>query len=151
MAIGAKSSQDFTSSLAEKVQHLGSTNVDGGVHPHFGTRNFTPPPQKGHYMKVVYSLDYPTTEQAPWSQVARNRTNEGGGLLTWVHEAEEIPKIEKITITGTDQLSDSWFKMDTFGGSNSIHFKFVDPSAHDDECGIVANHLTIPSGVVRPN
>jgi hypothetical protein len=32
---------------------LGSTFVDGGVHPRFGTRNFTAPLQNGQYIEVV--------------------------------------------------------------------------------------------------
>ena len=46
--------------LADTVQRLGSrlgsTFVDGGVHPRFGTRNFTLSLQNGHYLEVVCRL-----------------------------------------------------------------------------------------------
>ena len=49
--------------LADTVQRLGarlgSTFVDGGVHPRFGTRNFTMPLQNGQYIEVVCPLDHP--------------------------------------------------------------------------------------------
>jgi hypothetical protein len=53
--------------LADTVQRLGSrlgsTFVDGGVHPRFGTRNFTLPLQNGQYIEVVCPLDHPATIQ----------------------------------------------------------------------------------------
>ena len=49
--------------LADTVQRLGSrlgsTFVDGGVHPRFGTRNFTLPLHNGQYIEVVCPLDHP--------------------------------------------------------------------------------------------
>jgi hypothetical protein len=52
--------------LADTVQRLGSrlgsTFVDGGVHPRFGTRNFTLALQNGHYIEVVCPLDHPATD-----------------------------------------------------------------------------------------
>ena len=56
--------------------------------------------------------------------------------------------IEKITIADSDQLSDSWFKTEILAGLNGTDLEFVDPSANDGEYGIVAVHLTTPSGVV---
>ena len=44
--------------LADTVQRLGSrlgsTFVDGGIHPRFGTRNFTLPLQDGHYLSLIH-------------------------------------------------------------------------------------------------
>ena len=57
--------------------------------------------------------------------------------------------IEKITIADTDHLSDSWFKTEILAGLNGTDLEFIDPSANDGEYGIVAVHLTTPSGVVR--
>lgn len=49
--------------LADTVQRLGSrlgsTFVDGGIHPHFGTRNFTTSIKNGQYIEVVCPLDHP--------------------------------------------------------------------------------------------
>ena len=62
--------------LADTVQRLGarlgSTFVDGGVHPRFGTRNFTMPLQNGQYIEVVCPLDHPATEQATNAAEQRN-------------------------------------------------------------------------------
>jgi SAM-dependent methyltransferase len=45
-------------------------------------------------------------------------------------------------------LSDSWFKTEILGGLNGADVEFVDPSANDGEYGIVAVHLTTPTGSV---
>jgi hypothetical protein len=47
---------------------LDITFVDGGVHPRFGTRNFTLPLQNGQYIDVVCRLDHQATEQTPWDK-----------------------------------------------------------------------------------
>jgi hypothetical protein len=85
--------------LADTVQRLGarlgSTFVDGGVHPRFGTRNFTMPLQNGQYIEVVCPLDHPATEQTPWGKAVSKKAQEGGGWLTWVFATEDIAKIEE--------------------------------------------------------
>jgi hypothetical protein len=148
--------------LTETVQRLGarlgSTFVDGGVHPRFGTRNFTMPLQNGQYIEVVCPLDHPATEQTPWGKAVSKKAQEGGGWLTWVFATEDIskveekfgrPAIEKITIADTDHLADSWFKPEILDGFNSADIEFIDPSTNDGEYGIVGVHLTTPSGVMR--
>ena len=91
-------SQDCPYSLADTVQRLGSrlgsTFVDGGVHPRFGTRNFTLPLQNGQYIEVVCPLDHPATEQTPWGKAVSKKAQEGGGWLTWVFATEDISKVE---------------------------------------------------------
>ena len=118
--------------LADTVQRLGSrlgsTFVDGGVHPRFGTRNFTLPLQNGQYIEVVCPLDHPATEQTPWGKA--------------------VAAIEKITISDSDQLSDSWFKTEILAGLNGTDLEFIDPSTNDGESGIVAVHLMTPTGSV---
>jgi hypothetical protein len=73
--------------LADTVQRLGSrlgsTFVDGGVHPRFGTRNFTMPLQNGQYIEVVCPLDHPATEKTPWGKAVSKKAQTGGGWLTW--------------------------------------------------------------------
>ena len=85
--------------LADTVQRLGarlgSTFVDGGVHPRFGTRNFTMPLQNGQYIEVVCPLDHPATEQTPWGKAVSKKAQEGGGWLTWVFSTEDIAPIEE--------------------------------------------------------
>ncbi len=84
--------------LADNIQRLGSrlgsTFVDGGVHPRFGTRNFTLPLQNGQYIEVVCPLDHPATEKTPWGKAVSKKAQAGGGWLTWVFSTEDISIIE---------------------------------------------------------
>jgi hypothetical protein len=85
--------------LADTVQRLGSrlgsTFVDGGIHPRFGTRNFTTALLDGKYIEVVCPLDHPATEQTPWGRAVSKKAQEGGGWLTWVFSTTDIEPIEK--------------------------------------------------------
>jgi hypothetical protein len=85
--------------LADTVQRLGSrigtTFVDGGIHPRFGTRNFTAPLLDGKYIEVVCPLDHPATEQTPWGKAVAQKAAEGGGWLTWVFSTDDISPIEE--------------------------------------------------------
>lgn len=84
--------------LADTVQRLGSrlgsTFVDGGVHPRFGTRNFTLPLKEGHYLEVVCPLDHPATDASAFGKAVSKRASEGGGWLTWVVSVDDVAKIE---------------------------------------------------------
>ncbi len=84
--------------LADTVQRLGSrlgsTFVDGGIHPRFGTRNFTAALKNGQYIEVVCPLDHPATEQTPWGKAVSQKANEGGGWFTWVFSTKDIAPIE---------------------------------------------------------
>jgi hypothetical protein len=85
--------------LVDVVQRLGSrigsAFTDGGIHPRFGTRNFTLPLTNGHYLEVVCPLDHPAADTSPFGKVVSQRANEGGGWLTWVVSTEDISPIEK--------------------------------------------------------
>lgn len=85
--------------LADTVQRLGSrlgtTFVDGGIHPRFGTRNFTAPLLGDQYLEVVCPLDHPATEQTPWGRAVSRKATEGGGWLTWVFRTHDISVIAK--------------------------------------------------------
>ena len=74
---------------------LGSTFVDGGIHPRFGTRNFTLPLQNNHYLEVVCPLDHPSSDSTPFGKAVSQRATEGGGWLTWVVAVDDVSKIEK--------------------------------------------------------
>jgi hypothetical protein len=50
--------------LADTVQRLGSTFIDGGVRPRFCAHNFTLALQNGHYIEVVCPLDHTTTDSS---------------------------------------------------------------------------------------
>lgn len=85
--------------LADTVQRLGallgSTFVDGGKHPGFGTRNFILPVANGMYVEVVTTLDHPSTEQSVFAQAVKRRYEEGGGWLSWVISVDDISDIER--------------------------------------------------------
>ncbi|CAN1484279.1 Glyoxalase-like domain containing protein [Candidatus Nanopelagicaceae bacterium] len=84
--------------LADTVQRLGSrlttTFVDGGIHPRFGTRNFTAALQDGQYIEVVCPLDHPASENTPWGKAVSKKAHEGGGWFTWVFSTKDIAQIE---------------------------------------------------------
>ena len=63
-------------------------------------------------------------------------------------DGKAVAAIEKITIADSDQLSDSWFKTEILAGLNGTDLEFIDPSSNDGESGIVAVHLTTPTGPV---
>jgi hypothetical protein len=85
--------------LADTVQRLGSrlgsTFVDGGIHPRFGTRNFTCALENSQYIEVVCPLDHPAADQTPWGKAVSRKANEGGGWFTWVFSTGDISPIEK--------------------------------------------------------
>jgi len=84
--------------LADTVQRLGSkigsAFVDGGIHPRFGTRNFTCALKNGQYIEVVCPLDHPATEQTPWGKAVLKKAKEGGGWFTWVFSTDDLSPIE---------------------------------------------------------
>jgi len=85
--------------IADTVQRIGSrigsTFVDGGIHPRFGTRNFTAALQDGRYIEVVCPLDHPATELTPWGKAVSKKVLEGGGWFTWVFNVHDIEPLEK--------------------------------------------------------
>jgi hypothetical protein len=85
--------------LSDTVQRLGSrlsgTFVDGGIHPRFGTRNFTMPLKNGHYLEVVCPLDHPAADSSPFGKAVSKKANEGGGWLTWVFSTADVGPIEE--------------------------------------------------------
>lgn len=85
--------------LVDVVQRLGSrigsAFIDGGIHPRFGTRNFTLPLMNGHYLEVVCPLDHPAADASPFGQVVSQRAKDGGGWLTWVLSTDDISPLEK--------------------------------------------------------
>jgi hypothetical protein len=84
--------------LADTVQRLGSrlgtTFVDGGIHPRFGTRNFTTPLKNSQYIEVVCPLDHPAASQTAWGQAVSKKANEGGGWFTWVFSTSDLTPFE---------------------------------------------------------
>jgi len=85
--------------LVDVVQRLGarigSAFIDGGIHPKFGTRNFTLPLKNGHYLEVVCPLDHPAAEESAFGKAVTTRANEGGGWMSWVVATNDISPVEK--------------------------------------------------------
>jgi hypothetical protein len=199
--------------LADTVQRLGSrlgsTFVDGGVHPRFGTRNFTLPLQNGHYIEVVCPLDHPASDSSPFGKAVSKRAAEGGGWLTWVVSVDDVSKIEsrlgrqavdghrtkpdgsdlrwkqigvlgtledrqlpffiewiedhhpstdgkavakivKVEIAGDEKRITDWLGSDTAKAIGpDVEVIWVSAAENDGDNGIVAVHLSTPSGVVR--
>lgn len=85
--------------LVDVVQRLGSrigsAFIDGGIHPRFGTRNFTLPLMNGHYLEVVCPLDHPAADSSPFGKIVSKRVTEGGGWLSWVISTDDISPFEK--------------------------------------------------------
>jgi hypothetical protein len=88
-------SHDQISDVVNRIgSQIGTAFVDGGIHPKFGTRNFTAPLLNGQYIEVVCPLDHPATETTPFGIAVRKKATEGGGWLTWVMSTEKISEIE---------------------------------------------------------
>jgi len=74
---------------------IGTAFIDGGVHPKFGTRNFTAPLLNGQYIEVVCPLDHPATDSTPFGRAVKKKVSEGGGWLGWVISLTSLETIEK--------------------------------------------------------
>jgi hypothetical protein len=116
--------------LADTVQRLGSrlgsTFVDGGVHPRFGTRNFTLALQNGHYIEVVCPLDHPATN------------------------GKAIAKIVKVEIARDEKRITDWLGNDLATALGSeVEVMWLSSTDTEGESEVVAVRLMTPSGVVR--
>lgn len=74
---------------------LGTSFLDGGVHPRFGTRNMVLPLAEGTYLEVVEVLDHPASGKAPFGQAVRARSELGGGWLGWVVATDDLAAVEQ--------------------------------------------------------
>ena len=99
----------------------------------------------------------PDETDLKWKQIGVNEITDSRELpffiqwLTSGHPSKDgkaVAAIEKITISDTDHLSDSWFKTEIMGGLNGANIEFIDPSTNDGKYRIAAVHLTTPTGAV---
>jgi hypothetical protein len=74
---------------------IGTAFIDGGIHPKFGTRNFTAPLLNGQYIEVVCPLDHPATDATAFGQAVKKKAEAGGGWLTWVFSTSDLANIEE--------------------------------------------------------
>jgi hypothetical protein len=90
-------SHDQISDVVNRIgSQIGTAFVDGGIHPKFGTRNFTAPLLNGQYIEIVCPLDHPATDSTPFGRAVKAKADEGGGWWTWVLATKEIVKVEEI-------------------------------------------------------
>ena len=88
-------SHDQISDVVQRIGSLiGTAFVDGGIHPRFGTRNFTAPLVDGRYLEVVCPLDHPSVETSAFGRAVSKKVTEGGGWLSWVISVENLNLIE---------------------------------------------------------
>ena len=89
-------SHDQISDVVNRIgSQIGTAFVDGGIHPKFGTRNFTAPLLNGQYIEVVCPLDHPATDATPFGKAVKKKADAGGGWLTWVFSSNDLGKVEE--------------------------------------------------------
>ena len=89
-------SHDQISDVVNRIgSQIGTAFIDGGVHPKFGTRNFTAPLLNGQYIEVVCPMDHPATDSTPFGRSVKKKVSEGGGWLSWVISSPNLEAIEK--------------------------------------------------------
>ena len=89
-------SHDQISDVVNRIgSQIGTAFVDGGIHPKFGTRNFTAPLLNGQYIEIVCPLDHPATDSTPFGQAVKKKADAGGGWLTWVFSSNDLAKVEE--------------------------------------------------------
>ena len=104
-------SHDQISDVVNRIgSQIGTAFVDGGIHPKFGTRNFTAPLLNGQYIEIVCPLDHPATDATPFGQAVKKKAEEGGGWLGWVLSTNNIKlsekRIKRTSIIGNRRLPD---------------------------------------------
>jgi hypothetical protein len=73
-------SHDQISDVVNRIgSQIGTAFVDGGIHPKFGTRNFTAPLLNGQYIEVVCPLEHPATDLTPFGSAVKRKAEAGGG------------------------------------------------------------------------
>ena len=89
-------SHDQISDVVNRIgSQIGTAFIDGGIHPKFGTRNFTAPLLNNQYIEVVCPLDHPATDVTPFGQAVKKKAEAGGGWLTWVFSTNHLANIEE--------------------------------------------------------
>lgn len=90
-------SHDQISNVVNRIgSQIGTAFVDGGIHPKFGTRNFTAPLINNQYIEVVCPMDHPATDSTPFGRAVKKKADEGGGWMTWVLAVDDISETEKL-------------------------------------------------------
>ena len=89
-------SHDQISDVVNRIgSQISTAFIDGGIHPKFGTRNFTAPLLNGQYLEIVCPLDHPATDATPFGRAVKKKAEAGGGWLTWVFSSSDLAGIEE--------------------------------------------------------
>ena len=89
-------SHDQISDVVNRIgSQISTAFIDGGIHPKFGTRNFTAPLLNGQYIEIVCPLDHPATDATAFGQAVKKKAEAGGGWLTWVFSSTDLAGIEE--------------------------------------------------------
>jgi len=89
-------SHDQISDVVNRIgSQIGTAFIDGGIHPKFGTRNFTAPLLNGQYIEVVCPLDHPATDATAFGKAVKKKAEAGGGWLTWVFSSSDLASVEE--------------------------------------------------------
>jgi hypothetical protein len=88
-------SHDQISDVVNRIgSQIGTAFIDGGIHPKFGTRNFTAPLLNNQYIEIVCPMDHPATDASPFGMAVKKKLQEGGGWFTWVFALESVEQVE---------------------------------------------------------
>ena len=88
-------SHDQISDVVNRIgSQIGTAFVDGGIHPKFGTRNFTAPLLNGQYIEVVCPIEHPSTDSSPFGELVRKKVSSGGGWMSWTFSVSSLDLIE---------------------------------------------------------
>jgi hypothetical protein len=126
-------SHDQISDVVNRIgSQIGTAFIDGGIHPKFGTRNFTAPLLNGQYIEVVCPMDHPATDTTPFGLAVKNKLQDGGGWFAWVFALESIEKIEnqlnKKSMHGSRRKPDGaelkWKQLGVMGTLENAEFPF---------------------------
>ena len=91
------SAQSEISSTVNRIGNLLQTSFsDGGIHPRFGTRNFTAPLLNNQYVEVVCPMDHPSTDSTPFGMAVKSKAQRGGGWFAWVLSTTNISELETL-------------------------------------------------------
>ncbi len=146
-------SHDQISDVVNRIgSQIATAFVDGGIHPKFGTRNFTAPLLNAQYIEVVCPLDHPATDTTPFGQAVKKKAAAGGGWLTWVFSSNDLTKVEEKfgrkaadgyrTRPDGSELKWRQIGVKDISGLVSYHFLFMVTDSHPSNDGSPASKIT---------
>lgn len=87
--------EGLEATVARIAEALGVERIKGGVHPRFGTHNALFPMRNRQFLEVVEALDHPAALSAPFGQLVRARSEQGGGWMSWAVSTSDIGRFER--------------------------------------------------------